>query len=571
MVHICLTPHELIDPSTQIIDTLCVIGTVKAFQSNLSWVLENVLPVALTAPNTSMEGGEPHRKKPKVESQQELDTSASLIQRVLSTLQPSLDTAASTELWLPRDPLLLRVVLIALPATVSRHNSSSQPYAVSSNLKKFVRPKESTAVVGLFESSEVYATICAVSRVGGGLLYNRKTGGKTDILPNSDSHHSHAMAPLLLGGISMSETALPDLNHMRVVFPPSASPEDKEVGLWRTKMCNVALGIQLARRLVDAPCNELDTTAFLEQAMAVVQGVRHVTTKVIKGKELMDKGYGGLYNVGKAALQPPALVILSYVPPDVKDEPSIVLVGKGIVFDTGGLQIKPKPTMPGMKRDMGGAAAILSAFGAFVRSAPYQPAVKRPVHAVLCLAENAVANDALRADDIITMYSGKTVEINNTDAEGRLVLGDGVCHASRHLNPSTIIDMATLTGAQGVATGKYFGALYCNDEALEQSVVTCGKYSGDLCHPMPYVPEFFKQEYTSAVADMKNSVADRANAQVSCAGQFIGNHISDWLAVEGKRWCHVDMAYPVFDKKDERATGYGVGLLYSLLEQYSQE
>jgi leucyl aminopeptidase len=255
--------------------------------------------------------------------------------------------------------------------------------------------------------------VCAISRVWGGLLYNRKTGGKTEKPPNSDSHHSHHMAPLLLGGISVSETALPDLNHLRVLFPPSAaSTEEANVGLWRSKLSNVALGIQLARRLVDAPCNELDTIAFVEQAKSVVQGVNHVSTLVIKGKELKEKGYGGLYNVGKAAVHPPALVVLSYVPPTVKDEKSLVLVGKGIVFDTGGLQIKPKPTMPGMKRDMGGAAAVLSAFGAFVRSAPYQPLVKRPVHAILCLAENAVSNHALRADDIITLYSGKTVEVS---------------------------------------------------------------------------------------------------------------------------------------------------------------
>jgi probable aminopeptidase NPEPL1 len=493
------------------------------------------------------------------------------------------------------------VGLIVLPPTVSRHNSASQPYAVSSNLKKIVRPKESTAIVALCGSSQVFGTVCAISRVWGGLLYNRKTGGKTEKPPNSDSHHSHPMAPLLLGGISVSESALPDLNHLRVLFPPAASTEEANVGLWRSKLSNVALGIQLARRLVDAPCNELDTTAFVEQAKAVVQGLNHVSTLVIKGKELREKGYGGLYNVGKAAVNPPALVVLSYIPPTVKDEKSLVLVGKGIVFDTGGLQIKPKPTMPGMKRDMGGAAAVLSAFVAFVRSVPYQPVVKRPVHAILCLAENAVANHALRADDIITLYSGKTVEvshtcsqcfsklhslltrrafrffllgislkINNTDAEGRLVLGDGVSHAAQNLNPSTIIDMATLTGAQGVATGKFYGALYCNDESLEQSVVSSGMDSGDLCHPMPYAPEFFRQEYLSSVADMKNSVADRTNAQVSCAGQFIGSQISDWLAVEESRWCHIDMAYPVYDKKDERATGFGVGLLFSLLEKHSQ-
>ena len=126
------------------------------------------------------------------------------------------------------------------------------------------------------------------------------------------------------------------------------------------------------------------------------------------------------------AVHPPALVMLSYTPASVTDPsttPSIVLVGKGIVFDTGGLQIKNKPGMCGMKRDMGGAAAILSAFRVAVES---NVPANRPLHAILCLAENAVTSDAMRADDILQMYSGKTVEINNTDAEGRLMLGDGV-------------------------------------------------------------------------------------------------------------------------------------------------
>lgn len=125
----------------------------------------------------------------------------------------------------------------------------------------------------------------------------------------------------------------------------------------------------------------------------------------------------------------------------------------------------------------------------------------------MCLAENAVSNDAVRADDVITLYSGKTVEINNTDAEGRLVLSDGVAGAIKHLDPQVIIDMATLTGAQGVATGKYFGAIYSSHEDLEKIAVEAGRKSGDLCHPVPFAPEFFRPEFHSAVAGMCLSFA----------------------------------------------------------------
>lgn len=185
------------------------------------------------------------------------------------------------------------------------------------------------------------------------------------------------------------------------------------------------------------------------------------------------------------------------------------------------------------------------------------------------MAENAVGPVATRPDDVHTLYSGKTVEINNTDAEGRLVLGDGVAWAVKTLNPEVLIDMATLTGAQGVATGRYFGALYCNHDGLETQAIAAGKASGDLVHPLPYAPEFFRGEFKSAIADMKNSVKDRSNASCACAGQFIGNHLGDFQNT-GK-WLHVDMASPVYTSSDERATGYGVALISNLLKQLNDQ
>lgn len=140
------------------------------------------------------------------------------------------------------------------------------------------------------------------------------------------------------------------------------------------------------------------------------------------------------------------------------------------------------------------------------------------------------------------MYSGRTVEINNTDAEGRLVLSDGVAYAKRDLQATIILDMATLTGAQGVATGKYHGAVMTNREDWETHAVRAGRASGDLLAPIVYCPELHFSEFSSAVADMKNSVSDRCNALASCAGLFIGANLGfDYAGV----WLHVDMAYPV--------------------------
>merc|ERR1712126_454968 len=213
-----------------------------------------------------------------------------------------------------------------------------------------------------------------------------------------------------------------------------------------------------------------------------------------------------------------------------------------------------KTAMPGMKRDCGGAAAVLGAFSVAVKNG-----FTDTLHCILCLAENSVGPLATRPDDIHTMYSGKTVEINNTDAEGRLVLSDGVAYAAKDLGCDIVLDMATLTGAQGIATGRYHASHMSNQQGWEEALSHAGRSSGDLSFPAVFCPELQFPEFTSAVADMKNSVADRNNGQPSCAGLFINANLGfDWSGV----WMHVDMAAP--SAVGERATGYGVSLLNSL-------
>jgi probable aminopeptidase NPEPL1 len=198
---------------------------------------------------------------------------------------------------------------------------------------------------------------------------------------------------------------------------------------------------------------------------------------------------------------------------------------------------------------------VLAAFEAAVRLGS-----TTAITAVLCLAENSVGPESTRPDDILTMRSGKTVEVNNTDAEGRLVLADGLAWLCEGDRPDELFDLATLTGAALVATGKVHAALYCSDEALEQRVLAVGRAVGEPCHALPYAPELFRKEFRSPVADMKNSVKDRANAQSSCAGQFIANH----LPAGAPPWCHIDLAGPA-ESADGRGTGFGVGLLLGLL------
>ena len=428
------------------------------------------------------------------------------------------DAGASTATWTSLDAPS-RVVACVLPEPCSRYNAPARPHAIASLLRKAMGKETRVAVVlALDEAEHMAAAGCAAVRA----------------------------FPVFDGKGSVGKKDDEEDTSVRIGF---LAERGELAGLEAVEA--LAEGIRLAGRLVDTPTSLLDTDAFVEEARSVAEQL-DCAIEVIADTELRDRGFGGLWGVGKAATRPPALVILTHEPEGA--ERTLAFVGKGIVYDTGGLSIKGKDHMPGMKVDMGGAAAVIGAFVAAVRGG-----ARDRIHALLCLAENAVGPEATRPDDILHMYSGKTVEVNNTDAEGRLVLADGVAYASRHLAPDVIVDLATLTGAALLATGKKHAAIITDDADLEAAAVAAGRLSGDLVHPLPYAPELFRAEFRSEVADMKNSVKDRMNAQTSCAAQFVGEHLDeDW---EGS-WLHVDMAGPV--TAEDRGTGYGVALLVEL-------
>lgn len=424
--------------------------------------------------------------------------------------------------------------IAALPIKCSRHNTPSRAHAIT-RLVQLSSVGVDESIVVVCEKSEVFASACAIARAFP--QYTKKTS-------NSAESYTVNVEFLVIPSIVSSEN-----NHS-----PMAELSDQELKILEDAAC----GIRLAARIVDTPCNEMNVDDFLNEVKTVGAAL-DITPKIIRGEELAQKGFGGLYGVGKAAIVPPALAVLSHVVEGAQN--TVAWVGKGIVYDTGGLSIKGKTTMPGMKRDCGGAAAILGAFYAAVRANFTQN-----LHAVFCLAENAVGPNATKPDDIHKLYSGRTVEINNTDAEGRLVLADGVAYAQRDLKANIILDMATLTGAQGVATGKYHAAVLTNNEDWELTSMDAGLKSGDLVFPIPYCPELHFSEFSSAVADMKNSVAERSNAQPSCAGLFIASHLGfDYPGI----WIHVDMATPVHS--GERATGYGVALLTTLFGSFTKQ
>ncbi|MFT5733889.1 MAG: putative aminopeptidase NPEPL1 [Planctomycetota bacterium] len=420
-----------------------------------------------------------------------------------------------------------KLAIGVLPDEVSRHNSPARAEAIRRVVAQSSTGKSGSAAILMVLDQEEHfpAAACGVARALPLFQLTRKKGAA----PAGAKAESKPVPKLGIMAIGPDEA-------------PIAPPK------WLQSVMDYS---REAGRLVDTPPTDLNPKAFQDEAAKLLRGVTGLTRKAFVGDALLRAGLGGIHAVGRTALDEPRMLVFTYKPAaKTKAKKHIALVGKGVTYDTGGLSLKISGGMVGMKMDMGGAAAVLGAFCALVKGgAPCT------VSAVICLAENAIGPAAYKNDDVIWMHSGKSVEINNTDAEGRLLLADGVSYAARKLKADIVIDIATLTGAQGVATGVLHGGLVADDGEIEATMIEAGRKSGDLVHPMPYAPEFYRSEFKSHIADMRNSVANRANAQASCAAEFVHWHMADTDA----RWVHVDMAYPAM--RGGRATGFGVALL----------
>ena len=284
-------------------------------------------------------------------------------------------------------------------------------------------------------------------------------------------------------------------------------------------------------------------------------------------RRLEAEGFGGLIAVGRGSVRPPRLVQLGYVPAGTSARaaralPHAVLVGKGITFDTGGLSIKPAAAMTSMKTDMAGAAAVLAAMGA-LRS--LQVPVR--VTGLLALAENMPSGTATRPSDVITHFGGTTVEVLNTDAEGRLVLADALAYAAARLAPDVVVDLATLTGAVTIALGRRDAALYANDDRLAARLAAAAAATGERVWRMPLV-EDYRDALASEVADLANigrRPAAGAGAGSIVAALFLREFVDD------VPWAHLDIAGTGRADADDHeiskgGTGYGVRLLLRWLE-----
>jgi len=320
----------------------------------------------------------------------------------------------------------------------------------------------------------------------------------------------------------------------------------------------LADAVSLVRDLVNTGPSDLVPAMFAARAEQVA-ACHGLAITILDEAALREGGYGGILGVGQGSVNAPRLVRLEHAPEGAAR--TLVLAGKGITFDSGGLSLKPAKSMESMKSDMSGAAAVLGAMQAIA-------ALGLPVRVVgyLPIAENMPSGTAQRPSDVLTMFGGTTVEVMNTDAEGRLVLAD-VLAASAADSPDVLIDVATLTGAQVVALGPLVGGVMANDDALRDAVVDAARRAGEAMWPMPLPTELAKG-LESPVADLANVPSDGRGGGMLVAGLFLQEFVPT-----GVRWAHLDIAGPAFNEGGPH--GYtpkgGTGAATRTLVQIAQD
>jgi leucyl aminopeptidase len=312
----------------------------------------------------------------------------------------------------------------------------------------------------------------------------------------------------------------------------------------------------LARDLTNTPSSVKNPAWFAAQVVAEAATRPGLTVTVREPDQLRAEGFGGILAVGGGSVTPPRLVELSWRPAGAKRH--VVLVGKGITFDSGGISIKTRDGMKLMKKDMGGAAAVIAAtIGAADLNLPVR------VTALAPLAENAVSGSAYRPGDIITHYDGSTSETTNSDAEGRLVLADALGYAVARLEPDVVIDLATLTGANAVALGTRTAALYSHDDELAAALTAAGAEAGEQMWRMP-LPDDYIDYLHSEVADRHSSPSQGAGSVVAAL------YLQEFLGDKVTNWAHLDIAAPSWAAKSDAdltkgATGWGARTLIRYL------
>ncbi|EQA99038.1 leucyl aminopeptidase [Sphingobium wenxiniae] len=339
------------------------------------------------------------------------------------------------------------------------------------------------------------------------------------------------------------EKAKPTLKTVTVVSADAGAEWDR--------LSAVAAGVAFTRELVAEPANILYPESFVERCQPLREmGVR---ITVLDKAAMAELGMGALLGVAQGSMREPRLLALEWDGTDGAQKKPVVFVGKGVTFDTGGISLKPGPGMEDMKWDMGGAGAVAGAMKALAGR-------KAKAHVVgICgLVENMPDGGAQRPGDIVTSMSGQTIEVLNTDAEGRLVLCDALTWAQKSYDPEILVDLATLTGAMIVSLGSEYAGVFSNDDGLADDLIAAGKAAGDPLWRFP-LGDAYDKLLESPIADIKN-IGPRFAGSITAA-QFIKRFVND-----GVKWAHLDIAGMVWADKpgavwDKGATGYGVRLI----------
>lgn len=315
----------------------------------------------------------------------------------------------------------------------------------------------------------------------------------------------------------------------------------------------VAEGVNFARDLVNDNADVVTALYLEKQVRAVVKGAKNVSVEILDRKKLQAKGLGLLLAVNQGSAKEPRVVIVKYTGAG-KNVPYTAFVGKGLTYDTGGLNLKPTGSMETMREDMSGAAAVWATLKTVLALKP-----KKNLIFAAGMAENAIDANSYKPGDVITGYTGKTVEIGNTDAEGRLVLADVLAYVIKNYKPAKIVDIATLTGACVVALGHDYAGVLGNNDEFVQALLKSANETDDRAWQLPMYPEY-KDAIKSKIADIKNTSNVRGSAGTICGAEFLKAFIGE------TPWAHLDIAGTAFVDGDSHwyyghgATGYGVRL-----------
>jgi leucyl aminopeptidase len=334
------------------------------------------------------------------------------------------------------------------------------------------------------------------------------------------------------------------------------SDEAKTYKRLPSKISTICRGTILAREWVSMPPNDKRPEFF---AKSIESHARKENLKitVFNEKELKQKKFGAMLAVAAGSMSKPRLVILEYKP--ARPKKTIAFVGKGVTFDSGGINLKPTASLSEMKMDMAGAAAVAATLITAARLN-----LKHKIVGIIPIVENMPSGNATRPGDIIQSYGGKTVEIGNTDAEGRLILIDALSYAIKSYRPQIVIDLATLTGACIVALGEKIAGTFSFDDDLAENIILSGLNTHERCWRMP-LPGDYKDLIKSDFADLNNVPATRSGGAITAA-LFLSEFVKD------TSWAHIDIAGPAYAKKESAycgvgGTGFGVRLLCDLMER----